>query len=387
MNLHIFKLNTIIYMVINMERDIINSLKKWKHNNDKKPLIIKGAHQVGKTYVIRQFARECYTHFVEINFERDLEFVKLFQSTRNPQEILRYLEIAFLDKSFNNDTLFFMDEIQACSDALTALKFLAEDFPCDIICSGSMLGIAIASSSSFPVGYVETWDMYPMGFIEFLRAIGVNNNIINTLNDCLKQHIQVPEMIHNKMNELFRDYIIVGGMPEVVKKYVETKSFKDTFLIQKRIVNDYLNDIAKYAHGNDRIKSRECFISIPLQFAKENKKFQYKLVQNGGNARHYESSLNWLSDSGLIIPIHRLKTISKPLEIHKELRVFKVYMADTGLLISQFDESVIKELLQGKLGIFKGALYENITAQILIRNQKTSYYYQPHQNAEIDFII
>lgn len=374
-------------MVMMMERDIVKKLKLWKNKDSKKPLIIKGARQVGKTYAIRQFAKACYKDIIEINFERDLEFVDLFESTRNPKDILNYLQIAFLDKELNEETLFFMDEIQACSQALTALKFLAEEFPCDIICSGSMLGVAIATTSSFPVGYVETWDMYPMGFIEFLKAMGMKENMFSMLKKCLKEHVSIPEPIHNKMNELFKSYMIVGGMPEVVSQYAKTKSYKDALLIQRRIVGDYLNDMAKYAQGSDRIKARECFQSIPLQLAKENKKFQYKLIKEGGSARYYESCLNWLSDSGLILPLYRLKTIQKPIEAYKELSIFKVYMADTGLLVSQFDEAIIKELLQGELGVFKGALYENITMQLLNTCEKKAYYYQPTQISEIDFII
>ena len=370
-----------------MKRKILNDLMKWKENPHKKPLIIKGARQVGKTYIIREFAQEAYEDLVEINFERDLEFIDLFKKTHNPKDILQYLEVAFMDKNFDRNTLFFMDEIQACSDALTSLKFLAESFPCDIICSGSMLGVAIANSTSFPVGYIETWQMYPLSFMEFIEALGMKENIIQSLSDCLLNNLPVMEVLHNKMNDLFKEYMVVGGMPEVVNKYIETKSFKETLLVQRRIVSDYLNDMVKYADGSERIKVRECYQSIPLQLAKENKKFQYKLVKSGGNARYFDASLNWLKDSGLVNLTYRLKTISKPLEIHKESAVFKVYMADTGLLVSQFDESVIKELLNGNLGVFKGALYENIAAQILSVHERELYYFEPNTSSEIDFII
>lgn len=370
-----------------MKRKILNDLMKWKENPHKKPLIIKGARQVGKTYIIREFAQEAYEDLVEINFERDLEFIDLFKKTHNPKDILQYLEVAFMDKNFNRNTLFFMDEIQACSDALTSLKFLAESFPCDIICSGSMLGVAIANSTSFPVGYIETWQMYPLSFMEFIEALGMKENVIQSLNDCLLNNLPVMEVLHNKMNDLFKEYMVVGGMPEVVNKYIETKSFKETLLVQRRIVSDYLNDMVKYADGSERIKVRECYQSIPLQLAKENKKFQYKLVKSGGNARYFDASLNWLRDSGLVNLTYRLKTISKPLEIHKESAVFKVYMADTGLLVSQFDESIIKELLSGNLGVFKGALYENIAAQILGMHERELYYFEPNTSSEIDFII
>lgn len=370
-----------------MKRKILNDLMKWKENPHKKPLIIKGARQVGKTYIIREFAQEAYEDLVEINFERDLEFIDLFKKTHNPKDILQYLEVAFMDKNFDRNTLFFMDEIQACSDALTSLKFLAESFPCDIICSGSMLGVAIANSTSFPVGYIETWQMYPLSFMEFVEALGMKENIIQSLSDCLLNNLPVMEVLHNKMNDLFKEYMVVGGMPEVVNKYIETKSFKETLLVQRRIVSDYLNDMVKYADGSERIKVRECYQSIPLQLAKKNKKFQYKLVKSGGNARYFDASLNWLKDSGLVNLTYRLKTIDKPLEIHKESAVFKVYMADTGLLVSQFDESVIKELLNGNLGVFKGALYENIAAQILSMHERELYYFEPNTSSEIDFII
>ncbi len=370
-----------------MKRKILNDLMKWKENLHKKPLIIKGARQVGKTYIIREFAQEAYEDLVEINFERDLEFIDLFKKTHNPKDILQYLEVAFMDKNFDRNTLFFMDEIQACSDALTSLKFLAESFPCDIICSGSMLGVAIANSTSFPVGYIETWQMYPLSFMEFIEALGMKENVIQSLSDCLLNNLPVMEALHNKMNDLFKEYMVIGGMPEVVNKYIETKSFKETLLVQRRIVSDYLNDMVKYADGSERIKVRECYQSIPLQLAKENKKFQYKLVKSGGNARYFDASLNWLKDSGLVNLTYRLKTIDKPLEIHKESAVFKVYMADTGLLVSQFDESVIKELLNGNLGVFKGALYENIATQILSMHERKLYYFEPNTSSEIDFII
>ena len=339
-------------MVIVMKRIIYNDLIEWKNKKVKKPLIIKGARQVGKTYIIREFAKNNYKNLVEINFERDHEFQELFKQTKTAHDLLQYFELTYMDIQFDNDTLLFLDEIQACGDAFTALKFLSEDFPCDIICSGSMLGVAVASSSSFPVGYVETWDMYPLTFLEFVDAMGVNPSIIDTIYQSIKNNKPLPISIHEKFNQFFKDYIIIGGMPEVVQTYFQTKSYREALLIQRQIVDDYRNDMLKYAHGSERIKARECYDSIPLQLAKENKKFQYKLIKKGGNARYYESSLDWLKDSGLIIKTYRLKTPEIPLEINKELNIFKVYMADTGLLVSQFDEAVIKAFISGNLGHF-----------------------------------
>lgn len=370
-----------------MRRLIENSLMAWKQQSDKKPLIIKGARQVGKTTTIREFAKQNYENLIEINFEKDLNYIKLFQRTHNPKDILEYLQIEYMNIPFNKQTLFFMDEIQACPDAITTLKFMKENFPCDIICSSSMLGVAIAKTTSYPVGYVETWDMYPMSFLEFLSAYGIDETIINKINRTIQQQEAIPEILHEKMNELFTTYMVVGGMPEVVKTYIKTKSMKETLIVQRRIVNDYMNDMAKYALASDKMKARECFTSIPVQLAKENKKFQYSVIKKGYNARYYDSSLKWLEDSGLILKVNRIAHIDEPLEKDIELAVFKVYMADTGLLISQLNDGDIQKIIQGELGIYKGALYENIAAQIFKRNQKKCFYYEPSQSAEIAFII
>ena len=370
-----------------MKRLIDDKLNSWYRSDDKKPLIIKGARQVGKTYSVREFAKAYYKHVVEINFEKQVEYVNLFEKTKNPKEILDYLQLSFLEVPFDSTTLLFLDEIQASTHALTALKFLAEEFPTDIICSGSVLGVAIASTTSFHVGYVETWEMYPLTFTEFLWASGVDDEWMSRLDNCLVNLEPLIEPLHVKMNELFKDYVIIGGMPEVVKLYLQTKSYKEALSVQRRIVQDYSNDMAKYANGSDRIKTRECFESIPLQLAKDNKKFQYKVVKEGYNARYYESSLRWLQDSGLIIKVNRLSKVTDPIEAYIELPVFKVYMSDTGLLLSQFNEGIIKELLMGDIGIYKGAIYENIIAQMLQAAGKRSFYFEHSNNMEIDFVI
>jgi len=370
-----------------MKRLIDDKLNSWYRSDDKKPLIIKGARQVGKTYSVREFAKAYYKHVVEINFEKQVEYVNLFEKTKNPKEILDYLKLSFLEVPFDSTTLLFLDEIQASTHALTALKFLAEEFPTDIICSGSVLGVAIASTTSFPVGYVETWEMFPLTFTEFLWASGVDDEWMSRLDNCLVNLEPLIEPLHLKMNELFKDYVVIGGMPEVVKLYLQTKSYKEALSVQRRIVQDYSNDMAKYANGSDRIKTRECFESIPLQLAKDNKKFQYKVVKEGYNARYYESSLRWLQDSGLIIKVNRLSKVTDPIEAYIELPVFKVYMSDTGLLLSQFNEGIIKELLMGDIGIYKGAIYENIIAQMLQAAGKRSFYFEHSNNMEIDFVI
>ena len=226
-----------------------------------------------------------------------------------------------------------------------------------------------------------------MGFDEFLKAMNLKDQVILQLKDYFEKGEPVNEMLHEKFMDYFRTYIIVGGMPEAVKCYVKTKDFMAVRKIQRQIVEDYYRDMAKYAEAKDKIKAHECFSSIPLQLSKDNKKFQYKLVRDGGNARHFETSLQWLKDSGTIHFCHRLKCIDTPLQAYKEQSVFKIYMADTGLLVSQFDESIMKELLKNELGVYKGAIYENIAAQICKRANKACFYYEPSQSTEIDFII
>ncbi|NBK98292.1 MAG: DUF4143 domain-containing protein [Erysipelotrichia bacterium] len=370
-----------------MERKIEKRLLDWKQQKKRKPLLIKGARQVGKTYSIRKFAKNHYHDVAEINFERDSNYVSLFERSRKPEDFLNELKINFINIPFDEHTLLFLDEIQACPNAITALKFMAEEFAFDIICSGSMLGVAIANTSSFPVGYVETWEMYPMSFLEFLSAYRLPHEIMEMIKQPLDKLESIPFTLHERMNELFTTYMMIGGMPEVVAKYIESKSFKECLLIQRRIVNDYLNDMAKYAYASDKIKARECFSSIFMQLAKENKKFQYGVVKKGYNARYYDTSLRWLADSGTILKVNRLSQIANPLSSNVELSVFKIYMSDVGLFISQLSDGDVLKIINGDLGIYKGVLYENIVAQTFKRAEKKCYYYEPSQFSEIDFII
>ncbi len=368
-----------------MKRKIEIEIKEWFASNQSKPLIIYGARQVGKTYIVRSFAKEMNLKCVEINFEKDISFVDLFNRTRNPQDILDFLRLSFLDTEFDTSTILFLDEIQAAPSALTALKFLSESFPCRIIASGSALGVAIASSS-YPVGYVETKIMTPMTFVEFLWAMSVPEDIIESMKSSLQTLTPLPTIIHEKLNDLYTKYILVGGMPEVVKSYVTNQSFKDTYSIQKHLVNDYYNDMAKYAQGSERIKVRECYQSLPSQLAKDNKKFQYKLVKKGAGSRHYESSLQWLEDSHMIIKTLRLNNTAFPIESNVDISSFKVYLSDTGLLVSLFGEEIIQNILNDSSTI-KGSFYENSIAQTIKSSHKTSYYYEPNQHSEVDFII
>lgn len=280
-----------------------------------------------------------------------------------------------------------MDEIQACPDALTALKFIGEDFPCDIICSSSLLGVAISRTSSYPVRYVEVIEMFPLSFIEFLNALDINETVLRKVFDCVKNYEPIPELLHDKMNEYFSLYMVIGGMPEVVQEYIDSQDKKNCLRIQRAIVNDYLADMVKYSDATQAIKIRECFDSIPLQLAKENHKFQYSMIQKGYNARYFDNSLQWLKDAGIVIQTNRLAHIDYPLKKEVELSIFKIYMGDTGLLVSSFEDRDVLRIMQGEIGIYKGAIYENVVSQMLKRLSINAYYYEPNQYTEIDFVI
>lgn len=370
-----------------MERTLLSNLKQWKEKPNKKILILQGARQTGKTWLIRQFGKQYYKRFVEINFERDQRHNQFFSRNSNPLEILNYLQLSYPEIVFDRDTLLFLDEIQSCPLAITSLKFLQEQFPSDIIASGSLLGIGIRHTSSYPVGYTETLTLYPMSFYEFLKAIKAPASVFSLLDQPYEQFPIIEDYLHQYLITQFKRYMIIGGMPEAVLTYCQTNSLEEVIKVSKRIVNDYYNDMAKYGENSEKIKTRECYDSLPLQLAKDNKKFQYSVIRKGYNARYFGSSLKWLEEAHLIIKVNRLKAIKRPLKAYKEIEAFKVYSADTGILVSQFSTADIQKMATDDIGIYKGALYENIAAVILERSQKEMYYYQPSTSSQIDFVI
>ena len=319
-----------------MKRRIDYNLDRWFKNPDKKPLIIKGARQVGKTYSIRQFAKRNYKNLIEINFERELEYAELFDETRDPKEILNFLKLSFIDVSFDKNTLLFLDEIQASPNALTTLKFLSEDFPMDIVCSGSVLGVAISSTSSFPVGYVEIWDMFPLTFKEYLWALGLEESIFEMLNESILTHKPIESSMHKKLNDIFIDYLIVGGMPEVVDTYIKTNDFNQVRKKQKDILMGFEADFGTHLNDDYEIKVDQfaktkilaTFNSIPRQLAKENQKFQYSVIAKNAKGREYENAIDWLEDYGLISKCYNLKSLELPFDSFVDEGVYKIFIND-----------------------------------------------------------
>lgn len=371
-----------------MKREMYDSLIEWKNRKDKKPLIIFGARQVGKTYLVREFAKNNYDYLYEINFELDREAQKLFSGNLDIKTLLLQLSSYKTDTPIiEGKTLLFFDEAQGCPQVLTSLKSFALDKRFDVICSGSMLGIIMPEVSSYPVGYVETLKLAPLNFKEFLWANNYTDEQILSYKEYFKEKEKVPEGIHMALNKMFLYYIVVGGMPEAVVTYLNTSNIYEVIKVQKQIIEGYQNDIGKYTSKTMREKARECFLSIPDQLAKDNKKFQYKVIKQKGTARDYGSSLSWINDAGITIKANKLKTFSLPLRAYRDPNAFKLYFNDTGLLLALYSENVSFEIINGNLGVFKGGVFENVIAKCLIDNGLDIYYYQKADRLEVDFVV
>ena len=371
-----------------LERKIMEKLLKWKSKENKMSLVVRGARQVGKTYIIDKFARENYKNYIYINFIESPKYKEIFDGNLDVETLIKQITITIPNaKLVPFETIIFLDEIQECPNARTALKFLSIDKRFDVVASGSLLGINYKEVISFPVGYTESLELFSLDFEEFLWANGISKEGVGYLKEYFDKKKSVPIATHERMMELFKEYIIVGGMPRVVSKFVETHNFNEVLEIQKEIVRNYLDDIAKYAVGTEKAKARECFLSIPKQLAKDNKKFQYSMVHQGGTARKYEGSLMSLYDAGLVNYCYNLSLPELPLEGNSINNQFKIYMNDTGLLMSMLEEGAGKDIMDGNFGIYKGAIYENIIAEIFTKRGKKLYYYMFKNQLEIDFFI
>ena len=371
-----------------LKRKIEKQLLEWKNKKDKMCLVVKGARQVGKTYIIDKFAKENYKHYIYMNFDETPSYNKIFDGDLDPETLIKQITVNIPNIYLvPNETIIFLDEIQNCPRARTALKFLSIDKRFDVIASGSLLGINYKKVPSFPVGYVENIEMHSLDFEEFLWANGISEQAVGYLKEYFDKKEEVPQAMHEKMMSLFREYIVVGGMPRVVSEFVETHNFASVLKIQKDIVDNYLDDIAKYAEKTEKAKARECFLSIPKQLAKDYKKFQYSLVEAKGTSRKFAGSLMWLYDAGIVNYCYNLALPELPLEGNSINDQFKIYMNDTGLLVSMLEEGSQKDIIDGNLGIYKGAIFENIIAEIFTKLGKKLYYFEYRNKLEIDFFI
>ena len=374
-----------------LKRKITEKLLNWKNNEDNICLLVRGARQVGKTYIIDEFAKKNYKSYIYINFELEPSYKSIFDGNLDIKTLKMKLELSFPNTPLiSNDTIIFLDEIQACPNARTALKSFAMDNTMDVIASGSLLGLYYKEIASYPVGYEKIIDMYPLDFEEFLWAIGVKDEIIDVARNSFNNLLPLDEYILNQFEEYFKMYLLVGGMPKIVETYTQNNSLIKVLELQKSIVENYKMDILKYANEPSKQKIISCFNSIPSQLTKVNKKFLYKdIIDANANEgeRKYSSSLEWLRDAGIINVCNNLTEPASPLVSNVIENSFKIYVRDTGLLISMFEQGVQKDILNENLYINEGAILENVCAEEIKTRYDKVKYFQKKSKLEIDFIL
>ena len=373
-----------------LRRKIQDTLLQWKKTPGHKPLVIKGCRQCGKTFSVREFAKKNYKHEVYLNFLQDSSYASIFSGSLEVNHLVMMMSALLPDAVFEaGTTVIILDEIQDCPDARTALKFFHLDGRFDVICTGSLLGVRGYGKEpkSVPVGYETVIDMFPLDFEEFLWANGISEPMISILEECLKKESPVPEALHNRFRQLLLQYVVVGGMPEAVQLFVDTKQVGSVLQLQRDIIRSYEDDMIKYADKKDKGRIAECFQSIPKQLSKENKKFQYSVVRKGGTAAQYAGSLQWIEDAGIISRCYNLTLPELPLDGNAIEDIFKVYMKDTGLLISMLEDGTQFDVLQGNLYGYKGAIFENLIADFFAKMGRKLYYYHKDSGLEIDFVI
>ena len=374
-----------------LRRKITDQLLAWKNTPGRKPLIIKGCRQCGKTFSVLEFSRKNYKHTVYLNFFENPDYASVFSGSLEIDNIVMMLS-ALLGKDAvfePGQTILILDEIQDCPEARTALKFFRIDGRYDVIGTGSLLGVKGYGKEprSVPVGSETVLEMYPLDFEEFLWANDIAEPVIALLQRSLDSGSPVPEALHNRMRQLLLQYTVVGGMPDAVQTFVTSRQMDEVLRIQRDIVRSYEDDMVKYAEKKDKSRIKECFQSIPRQLAKENKKFQYSVVKKGSTSANYAGSLQWIEDAGIITRCHNLSITELPLDGNAEEDTFKVYMCDTGLFVSMLEDGTQFDILQGDLYGYKGAIFENLIADIFTKMGRKLYYFHKDSGLEVDFVI
>lgn len=373
-----------------LRRKIFQQLTSWKEQEDRNPLIIKGCRQCGKTFAVQEFASKNYESVIYINFIEKPEFMGVFSGSLDVDYMIMGLSAIMGGgaRFIPGKTAIILDEIQECAEARTSLKFWKLDGRYDIIATGSLLGVKGYGKEpvSIPVGYETIIQMFPLDFEEFLWANGIEEKVIDMLMEHFNKHTPVPEPFHSRMRQLILQYTVVGGMPAVVQYFVDKKDLSGVLRMQRGIISEYREDMIKYADRSDKPLITECFDSIPRQLAKENKKFQYSLIKKGSTASRYLGSLQWIEDAGIIARCYNLSITELPLDGNSEQDVFKVYMADTGLFVSMLEDGTQFDIIQGNLYGYKGAIFENLVADIFVKMQRKLYYFHKDSGLEIDFV-
>ena len=374
-----------------LRRKIYDKLLAWKNNKGKKDaILLRGVRQCGKTYIVREFGKREYKNFIEINFIERPDMQAVFSGNLDVDNMVQQIKLSMPGCQFiPGETLLFLDEIQDVPNARTSLKFWTQDGRFDCIASGSLLGMDYKNEVSIPVGYEQQLIMRTLDFEEFIWALGAEVNLKEMLAPYVDGAKRVPEAMHNSLNKYLQEYMVVGGLPEVVDTYIATKDFYQVHLLQEKILRDYQDDIAKYALNQDKIKAKQCFLSIPRQLSKENHKFQYSVVEKKATARKFTSSLDWLHNAGLIDFAYNVNSLWFPLKAHVKEDQFRVYLCDIGLLVAMYGYQLKIALLSDALeGPAKGGIYESLVADILAKRGEELYYYKKEDSTlEIEFIL
>lgn len=378
-------------------RKIEKVLQQWKEKEGRKPLVIKGCRQCGKTSSVVDFAKRHYQHVIYLDFHEHKDYKAFFAGALDVNTLTMTISAGIKDARFvPGKTCLILDEIQDCPNARSSLKFFKLDGRYDVLCTGSLLGVngyktkeeqKEEAEASIPVGFEQIVTMYPMDFEEWLWANGIEQQHIDYLRECLQREEPVSEGIHQRMQQLLLQYIVVGGMPEAVSAFMKSNNMNEVLDVQHGIIDTYKADMLKYARQEDKPRIRECFESIPAQLAKENKKFQYSVIRKGARSSQYEGSLQWIEDAGIIHRCYNTTITELPLSGNAIRDAFKVYMTDIGLLVSMLEEGTGWSILQGNLLGYKGAIFENLAADILGKMGRKLYYFQKDSGLELDFLM
>lgn len=360
--------------------------------NDRKALLLTGARQVGKTFSIRRVARECFERVVEINFIEHPEAVELFSGHHGAKDLLLRLSAFSKEPLIPGKTLVFFDEVQECKELVTAIKFLVDEGSYRYVMSGSLLGVELNDLRSVPVGYMEVMEMFPLDLQEFFEAIGIGNDVITHLRQCFEQLTPVDSFVHKRMLEAVRLYLIVGGMPAVVREYIDTNNLLDVYNQQRSIINTYKRDIAKYDPGH-KLLIEEIYDLIPSELNQKNKRFILKSLNEKARFSKYEDRFLWLRDAGVAIPAYNVEAPVPPLLLNKQRNLFKLFLNDVGLLAAMYGENIQKRLLGNNPNINFGSVFENLVAQELQAHgfagngRHSLYYFNSKRQGELDFIV
>jgi len=367
-------------------RKMLDSLSRWKGNRDKRALLVTGARQTGKTFLIREFGRANYENVAEINFITEPKAAAIFEGNLSADSLILNLTAYLRSPMPPGKTLVFFDEIQECPAARTAIKFLVEDNRFDYIESGSLLGVSYKEVQSYPVGYEQLLQMYSMDFEEFAIAMGVQAETLSYLKQCFDTKTPVSEAVHQTMSDLFRYYIIVGGMPAVVERFVGTHDVGAVLRVQNDILTMYRQDITKYAQTNKN-RIRDIFDRIPAELSAKNRRFTLADIKKTARMNRYESGFRWLTDAGVALPCFNITEPKVPLRLNEQRSLFKLFMCDTGLLCAASMENVQFDILRGNLAVNMGGILENTFAQLLVANGFELRYMNKKSLGEVDFVL